>query len=131
MDSISEAQLSLIKRAAALTVEIEFLEGKLSMRKKVDLDLLIRAIGHLGRLLNILGLERKARDVTPSIEEYFETLHQREQQTRATAASAAPSAITELAVDAAGVGSAAEPVEGSSTLAQDRPQEDHEDDAAL
>jgi len=36
--ALSEAQLSLVKRASAIECELEQLEGKLSMGEQVDLD---------------------------------------------------------------------------------------------
>jgi hypothetical protein len=70
-DTISEAQFSLIKRAAAIECELEVLEGRLSRGEPVDLDCFGRGASHLRRILESLGLERKPRNVTPpSIEEY-------------------------------------------------------------
>src|SRR5215470_4400246 len=48
-DSLSEAQLSLIKRAAAIECELEQLEGRLSEGEQVDLDKFGRAASHLRR----------------------------------------------------------------------------------
>ena len=62
-DMISEAQLALCKRAAALECELEQLEGRLSQGEQVDLDKFGRAAGHLRRLLETLGLERRAKNV--------------------------------------------------------------------
>jgi hypothetical protein len=63
-DMLSEAQISLIKRASAIELELGQAEGKLSMGEEVDLDAFTRAAGHLRRIFETLGLERKARDVT-------------------------------------------------------------------
>jgi hypothetical protein len=78
-DTLSEAQLSLVKRASTLELELEQAEGRLSMGETVDMDLYIRATGTLRRTLESLGLERRAIDVTPSIAEYAR-LRQREAQ---------------------------------------------------
>ncbi len=40
LDALSEAQKSLIRRAAALEIELEALEGRLSRGEPVDLDIL-------------------------------------------------------------------------------------------
>jgi hypothetical protein len=64
IDLLSEAKLSLIKRASAIELELEQAEGKLSMGEAVDLDSFTRAASHLRRLFEVLGLERRARDVT-------------------------------------------------------------------
>lgn len=60
--AVTEGQLSLCRRAAVLTVELETLEqtfatdGAASQR---GLDLYTRTTGHLHRLLSTLGLKRK------------------------------------------------------------------------
>ncbi len=64
-DLLSEAQIGLVKRAAAIELELEQLEGKLSQGEEVDLDAFGRAASHLRRLWETLGIERRARDVTP------------------------------------------------------------------
>lgn len=64
---LSEAQGSLIRRAATLEVELERQEGQLAKGVEVDLDAYSRAAGHLRRILETLGIERRKRDITPSI----------------------------------------------------------------
>jgi hypothetical protein len=63
-DMISEAQFSLIRRASAIEVELEVLEGRLSQGELVDLDCFGRGASHLRRILETLGLQRHAIDVT-------------------------------------------------------------------
>jgi hypothetical protein len=63
-DMLSEAKFALCKRAAALECELEQLEGQLSQGEPVDLDCYGRAASHLRRILETLGLERRATDVT-------------------------------------------------------------------
>src|SRR5262245_38768040 len=69
-DALSEAKLALIRRSAALALELEQMEGKLSQGDEINLDSYGRAASHLRRLLETLGVERKPKDVTPSLEEY-------------------------------------------------------------
>ena len=64
---LSEAQLALCKRAAGLECELEQMEGRMSQGVEVDLDRYGRAASHLRRILETLGLERKQRNVTPSL----------------------------------------------------------------
>lgn len=64
---LSEAQGSLIRRAATLEVELERREGQLAKGDEVDLDAYSRTAGHLRRILETLGIERRQRDVTPSL----------------------------------------------------------------
>ena len=68
-DRISEAQFALCKRAAALECELEQLEGRLSQGEQVDLDRYGRAASHLRRILESIGLERRAVDVSQRIRE--------------------------------------------------------------
>jgi hypothetical protein len=60
--NMSEAQFALVKKAAALETETEQLEGRMSLGEEVDLNTYGRAASHLRRILETLGLERKARD---------------------------------------------------------------------
>ena len=72
-DAISEAERSIVRRAATLTVELERMEAVFATAgeaKASDLDLYQRTAGNLRRLLESVGLERRQRNVTPSITEY-------------------------------------------------------------
>lgn len=60
-DAIGEIERSLIRRAAALTCEVEKLEGMLSEGKDVDVDALARIVGHLRRVLEQLKGKRPAK----------------------------------------------------------------------
>jgi hypothetical protein len=65
-DNTSAAERSLIRRAAVMTTELEMLEKKFAlagMAKPDDLDLYVRASGNLRRLLESVGLQRRAREV--------------------------------------------------------------------
>jgi hypothetical protein len=57
--------------ASAIELELEQMEGRLSRGETIDLDGFTRAASHLRRLLESLGLERRARVVTPSLQEYL------------------------------------------------------------
>lgn len=63
---LSEAQISLCRRAATLEVELERIEGQLSLGNDADLDAYNRHAGGLRRILETLGVERVKRDVTPN-----------------------------------------------------------------
>jgi len=69
-DQLSEAQVSLIKRAATIETELEQQEGKLSQGEQINLDCYTRSASHLRRLLETLGLERKAKDVKGGVIEH-------------------------------------------------------------
>jgi hypothetical protein len=66
-DLLSEAQFSLIRRAAAIECELERLDAQLSRNEPVDMDAYARVAGHLRRMFETLGLERVAHDVTPTL----------------------------------------------------------------
>ena len=69
-DNISAAERSIIRRASVMTVELERLEAKFAAAGEAserDLDLYIRASGHLRRLLETIGLKRRPRDVGPTL----------------------------------------------------------------
>ena len=68
-DNCSAAERSIIRRAAVLTTELERLEVKFALAGQAnadDLDLYQRTAGNLRRLLEAVGLQRRARDVTHS-----------------------------------------------------------------
>ena len=69
LNSLSEAKRSLIKRASTIEIELEAIEGKLSEGKEADLGTYAMAAGHLKRILETLGIERVARDVTQSLDD--------------------------------------------------------------
>jgi hypothetical protein len=53
-----------------MTVELEQLEAKFALSGQADasdLDLYVRASGNLRRLLEAVGLQRRARDVSPTL----------------------------------------------------------------
>jgi len=63
-DLLSSAQLSLIRRASAIEIELERMEGLLSAGGLVDLDVFTRSASHLRRIFETLGIGRVPRDVT-------------------------------------------------------------------
>jgi hypothetical protein len=68
-DAISTAEHSLIRRAAAMTVELEHLELKFLQQGEATPNQLLlygRTSNTLRRLLESLGLRRRPRDVTPA-----------------------------------------------------------------
>ncbi len=71
-ERLSEMQKALIRRAATLSIQCEATEAKLAQpdTKLGDksLDLYTRMTGNLARTLRLLGLDRVARDITPTIE---------------------------------------------------------------
>jgi hypothetical protein len=68
-NTLSEAQLSLIRRAAAIECELERLDALLSLGEAVNLNEYGRATSHLRRLFEVLGVERKPRDLNPKLDD--------------------------------------------------------------
>ena len=58
---LSEAQLSLVRRPAALACELEQMEARMSQGVEVNLDSFGRAASHLRRLYETLGIKRQPR----------------------------------------------------------------------
>ena len=54
------------------------MEGRMSLGEVIDLDSYGPASSHLRRILESLGLERRARDVSPSLDDICEDLDARD-----------------------------------------------------
>jgi hypothetical protein len=76
VDACSEAEKSIVRRAAAITIEMERMERAFALAGDAgpDLDSLSvysRLANTLRRLLDMNGLQRRSRDITPTIDEYL------------------------------------------------------------
>jgi hypothetical protein len=72
-DAASQAEKSIIRRVATLTVELERMEAVFAEAGGAQpemLDLYQRAAGNLRRLLEAVGIERRAKPVQ-SLQEYL------------------------------------------------------------
>ena len=73
---ISHAERVLVKRCAMLILQLEFIELRwVSGGKDVetgDLDAYQRCVNTLRRTLETLGLQRRAKEITPTLGEYLE-----------------------------------------------------------
>lgn len=70
----SEAERSIIRRAATLTVELERLELKFALAGEADpadLELYQRVANSLRRLLEAVGIARRPRNITPKLADYL------------------------------------------------------------
>jgi hypothetical protein len=75
-DHTSEAERSICRRAAVLTTELERLEVRFATSERTEpelVDLYARAASSLRRLLEAVGLQRRSRDVTPTLDAYLST----------------------------------------------------------
>jgi len=64
-------QLAIIRRAAALAVWCEQAEAEQAQGGGFDVSSYTTAANTMRRLLSDLGLERRARDVTPDLQSYI------------------------------------------------------------
>ena len=68
---LTEAQRHLIARAATLAIWCEEREGELGEGKEFDAGAYATIANAQRRLLSDLGLERRMRDITPSLADYI------------------------------------------------------------
>jgi hypothetical protein len=74
----SAAERSIIRRAAVLTTELERIEGLFAVASATNvnmLDLYVRTAGTLHRLLTSVGLERRAKDIGPTLGDLLRQQH--------------------------------------------------------
>jgi hypothetical protein len=67
-DNTSAAERSIIRRAAVLTVELERMEKAFALAGEASaeqLDIYARVAANMRRLLESVGLKRRARDINP------------------------------------------------------------------
>ena len=83
VDNTSAAERSIIRRASVLTVELERLEVRFALAGEAsaeDLDIYARIAGNLRRLLEAVGLQRRAKVIGPSLGELLAEDHRRQAQ---------------------------------------------------
>lgn len=71
-DHLSEARLQLIRRFAAAAVLAEQMEAKLARGEAIDLQDHALLSSTLVRIAQRIGIERRTKNVTPSLSEYLE-----------------------------------------------------------
>jgi hypothetical protein len=71
LDHCSEIRLGLVRRLAATTVQAEILEARMVNGEAIDIATLCTLASTTVRLSQRLGLERRARNVTPSLGQYL------------------------------------------------------------
>jgi hypothetical protein len=74
-DQCSETRLQLIRRFAAASVLAEQMESRLANGKDISISEHALLCSTLTRIASRLGLERRSRDVTPSLSDYLSTHH--------------------------------------------------------
>jgi hypothetical protein len=78
VDNVSEAERSIIRRIATLTVELERMESTFATAGEAtpaQLDLYQRTANSLRRLLESVGIERRAKNVTPTLSDILNEIN--------------------------------------------------------
>ena len=73
LDRCSEIKIGLLRRFAAATVQAELLEARMVNGEQIDIGQLCMLASTSVRIASRLGLERRARNVTPSVGQYLAT----------------------------------------------------------
>jgi hypothetical protein len=68
-ENVSEVQKQLVSKFATIALQLEVMEAAAIDGNEIDVDLFGRAAGHLRRIAETLGIERRQRDVSPTLEE--------------------------------------------------------------
>jgi hypothetical protein len=66
LDLLSEAQISICRRAAAIECELESMEGRMSASQPIDIAVYARLTGVLCRLLELVGIRRLTKPLDPT-----------------------------------------------------------------
>jgi hypothetical protein len=89
-ENISEAERAIVRRAAVIITELEIMEREFALANGapdlVTLEAYQRACNTMRRLFEAVGLQRRSRDVTPTLTEYLRAA-------RAAAAEAEPDVV--------------------------------------
>ena len=64
-EGLSEAQISICRRAAATEIALEQIEARMSEGQQIDLDQYGRLTGRLCRILELVGVKRLTRPIDP------------------------------------------------------------------
>jgi hypothetical protein len=71
VDRCSEIKIGLVRRLAATTVQAELLEARMINGEEVDINTLCTLASTTVRISQRLGLERVARDVSPTLSNFL------------------------------------------------------------
>jgi hypothetical protein len=65
-EGLSEAQISICRRAATMEIALEQIEERMSEGQDIDLDQYGRSASRLCRMLELVGIKRQARPIDPT-----------------------------------------------------------------
>jgi len=77
LDGLSEGQRQLARRCATISIQCEKMEGEVAKGNDINLEMYGTLTDRLGRAFQRLGLHRQARDVTPTLSDFFKDEHGR------------------------------------------------------
>ena len=80
IDACSNAEVAIVRRAVTLIVALESMEGKFAVAGEgtpAQLELYARLGSSMRRMLESVGLKRKLKDVTPSLDQYLAAKHRK------------------------------------------------------
>src|SRR5262245_24769834 len=72
IDRCSEIKLGLLRRLAAATMQAELLEARMVHGEQIDVGRPCTLGSTTGRIASRLGVERRAKNDTPSVKDYLE-----------------------------------------------------------
>ena len=72
VEACSEARQQLIRRFSASAVLAEQLEAKLANGEQIDINEHAKLVSTMVRVAKRIGIDRIARDVTPTLSEYLQ-----------------------------------------------------------
>ena len=73
LDQLSEARLQLVRRFAATAVLAEQIEADLANGQEIDVERHALLCSTLTRLAQRIGIDRRAKNITPSLSQYLTT----------------------------------------------------------
>ena len=75
-ETLSEVQRQMVSKFATMAIQLEVMEATALAGGDIDVDLFGRVSAHMRRLGETIGIERRAKDITPDLKDY---MRQREQ----------------------------------------------------
>jgi hypothetical protein len=78
LDRLAEARLQLIRRFSASAVLAEMMEARLANGEAINISEHALLVSSMCRVANRIGINRRAREVLPTLEGYLEARAERE-----------------------------------------------------
>jgi hypothetical protein len=78
VDHMSEVRLQLVRRFAAASVLAEMMEAQLANGEDIDVQRHAHLSSTLVRIAQRIGIDRRARNITPTLRDYLDARIERE-----------------------------------------------------